>query len=237
MDHREEPKGQNSYQLDLKKGTIDEKELMKSWVEIDGQAYRVPYKIIKKVIFSDVKKEDMIDAEHAARLQYRLMLQDPIIKATVNFLHSRITVIYNPKTADNLREKINQEEIIDFLAKEGVYVDKAKIKEEDYDYYKELYSYAFNPKSIREHAPYGWTLKKWREMKPEWEQKQKDGEKAKMAKFHAWQDQYIQTQKEINDPIAAAASVKEQPKTLKEKIFGKKKPKEKNEKGFWFHGA
>jgi hypothetical protein len=191
MDRREEQAHQkNAYARDLQ-AQIDEKDLEREWVAIDGKMYRVPYKIIKRVVFTNIDKKDFIDQEHAARLQYRLMLQEAIIKATVDYLRNRITVIYNPKEADNHKEKMDITEIIEFLNKEGVHVSKDGMELEDYDYYKNFYSYAYNPTRIREHAPYGWDMKRWKEMKPEWEKKMQNGEKAKMDKFHAWQEEYM----------------------------------------------
>jgi hypothetical protein len=35
----------------------------------------------------------------------------------------------------------------------------------DYDYYKELYSYAYFSPSIREAPPYGWTREEWKKEK------------------------------------------------------------------------
>ena len=196
MDHREEQAHQNAYARDLQ-AQIDEEDLEREWVTIDGQRYRVPYKVIKRVVFTSVDKKDFVDQEHAARLQYRLMLQDAIIKATVDYLRAKITIIYNPKEADNHKEKIDVDEIIEFLKKEGVHVSKGNnMQLEDYDYYANFYSYAYNPKRIREHAPYGWDMNKWKEMRPQWEQKMQEGEKAKMEKFHAWQSEYMKEMEE-----------------------------------------
>ena len=48
------------------------------------------------------------------------------------------------------------------LKKEGIHVDAARMANEDYDYYKNFYTYAYNPPSIRERAPYGYTAEQWR---------------------------------------------------------------------------
>ena len=71
------------------------------YVTENGNKFTVPYQMIKKVTFTNVSKAEMIDIPHAARLQYRLMLLEPIMKASVDFTKSKITVIYNPDTADN----------------------------------------------------------------------------------------------------------------------------------------
>ncbi|MDE1761784.1 MAG: hypothetical protein KGH78_01165, partial [Candidatus Micrarchaeota archaeon] len=188
--------------------------------------FRIPYRIIKKVTFSNVRKEEMRDIPHCARLQYRLMLNDAILKATVNFTRGTINVVYNPSSAQNLREKISQEEIIAFLAKEGVHIDRGSVSERDYDYVKEFYSYAFNPPRIREHPPYSYTMEQWRRMKPEWDKKQEDYDKKKRDEFKAWQQQY---EREVILGMKPEAKP-----TFLEKIFGKKG--EGKEKGFWFHG-
>ena len=77
------------------------------YVEEKGNKFRVPYRMIKRVAFTNVKKSEMIDIPHAARLQYRLMLLEPIIKASVDFTKAKITVTYNPDTSDNNKEKIS----------------------------------------------------------------------------------------------------------------------------------
>ncbi|MGI0134522.1 MAG: hypothetical protein ACREBW_06160, partial [Candidatus Micrarchaeaceae archaeon] len=162
-----------------------------AYVTENGQRFRVPYRMIKKVIFTDLKKEEIIDVPHAARLQYRLMLLDPVIKAIVNFNKQRITVIYNPRTADNAKEKISLEEVIEILAKQGVNVDRAHIEETDYDYYKDLYTYASLPPSIRERPPYGYTLEEWKKMKPEWTAKMQELNLEKDKKQREWQQAYL----------------------------------------------
>jgi hypothetical protein len=228
MDRRNEQPQQNAYVKDLQ-SQVDEKELEREWVTIDGERYRLPYKMIKRVIFTDIRKEDFIDQEHAARLQYRLMLQDPVIKAVVDYHRSKITVIYNPKEADNHKEKMDVDEIIGFLKSEGVHVHKNKMDLEDYDYYANFYSYGHNPRRIREHAPYGWTLQKWREMKPEWEAKMNAVEKEKLEKFHSWQEQYMEEMEGTKE---------EKPRTLASRILKGREKKDSNKgKGFWFHGA
>jgi hypothetical protein len=114
----------------------------------------VPYKIIKKAMF-EVDKKDLIDAQHGARLQYNLLKLDPVIKAKVEYNKALITIIYNPKSADNDKKKTDLTELKEFLEKEGIKTGNAKISEQDYDYYKEFYSYAFSPKQVRYHPPYG----------------------------------------------------------------------------------
>ena len=71
----------------------------------DGKKYRMPYHVVKRAVFSNLKKEDLIDIPHSARLQYRLMLMDPVIKAVVDFNELKITVIYNPTGADEQQSR------------------------------------------------------------------------------------------------------------------------------------
>jgi hypothetical protein len=221
MDRRSGQPQQNAYVKDLQSET-DERELEREWVTIDGERYRLPYKMIKQVAFTGISKEELTDKEHAARLQYRLMLKDAVIKAVVDYHRSRIIVIYNPKGADNHKEKTDVDEIIDFLKSEGVHVHKNNMLLEDYDYYARFYLYGHNPVRIRERAPYGWTLQKWREMKPEWEEK--------IEKFHSWQEQYMNEMNGIE-----GEGTKEKRRSIVGRIL---KGKEKGEsKGFWFHGV
>lgn len=207
-----------------------------AYITEDGKHYRVPYRIIKIVTFTNLKREELIDIPHAARLQYRLMLLDPVIKARVDFTKSKITIIYNPREAANIREKISLEELKEFLLKQGVNVGPDNTKVEDYDYYKELYSYAYNPPSIRERAPYGYTMVEWKTMKPEWEKKMKEGEIKKREKHIKFQEGYLEANPDIAQKIVEGYRPKEEKVTFLGKIFGKKRRNEK-EKGFWFHGV
>ncbi len=209
-----------------------------TYVTEDGRQYRVPYRIIKKVTFTNLKKEEIIDIPHAARLQYRLMLMDPVIKASVDFTKSKIAILYNPREAENIKEKISLDELIEFLAKQGVIVDKDHMLVEDYDYYKNLYTYAYTSPSIRERAPYGYKMDEWKKMKPEWEVKMKEGEIKKQEKFRDFQQNYLGTVPEMAQKIDPNYKQNETvvKTTFLGKLFGGKKKLQK-EKGFWFHGV
>lgn len=139
----------------------------------DGKKFRMPYKIIRKVTFSNLDQAELRDIPYCARLQYRLLLFDAVIKAKVDFHKRFIRIVYNNPEADNIREKISRDKLIEFLASEGVHVktDHANMVEEDYDYKKELYDYAYFPPSIREAPPYGWTREEWKKHKEEEEKK------------------------------------------------------------------
>ena len=106
------------------------------YVEEDGKKFRVPYRIIKKATFSNVSRKELIDIPHAARLQYRLMLLDPILKARVDFTRGRIIVLYNPKSSDNNKEKMSLDELVEILASQGVHIDRNGIEDIDYDYFQ-----------------------------------------------------------------------------------------------------
>ena len=233
MDHRQ-IEGGSKYKQDL------ERERQMGAVEDDyitddgGNRFRMPYRIIKEVVFSGLSQREMVDPQHAARLQYRLSIMEPIIKASVNFAKGRITVIYNPKGAKNRREQISQQELIDALARDGVHVDTGKISERDYDYVKEFYSYAYFSPTIREHPPYGYTKEEWGKMKGTWDEKMQKMSEEKLAKFHEWQKEYDASMAEQENPRPV------QKLTLKDRILGRKKgpaAKKGGEKGFWFHGV
>ncbi|MGC8669885.1 MAG: hypothetical protein ACP5TL_01895 [Candidatus Micrarchaeia archaeon] len=159
------------------------------YVNENGKNYRIPYNIIKQATITNVSKSDMIDMQHAARLQYRLMLNDAIIKARVDFTKSKITIIYNPKGSDNIKPKISLEEIIELLSKEGIRVNMDSVKDEDYDY-KAFYNYAFGPKQIRERPPYTYTHEEWDKMKAAAQRKKEEARNRKLEKFHEWQEKY-----------------------------------------------
>ncbi len=234
MDRRE-IEGGSKYKQDLERerqmGHVEE-----AWLtEADGSTYRMPYKIIKYVVFSGLAQKEMIDPQHAARLQYRLSLLEPVIKASVNYVKCRITIIYNPKGAANRREQMSQQEIIDVLAKEGVHVDMQHIDERDYDYVKEFYNYAYFSPTIRESAPYGYTKEEWLKMKDEYQAKMDKLGVDKLEKFHQWQEEYMTSITAQGNPNPERVKV-----TALGKLLGRKKgPKAKKggEKGFWFHGV
>ncbi len=217
-------------QQEMADGDYDDK------VVENGKPYRVPYAIVKQVEFSNITKEDLVDLEHAARLQYRLLLNDAILKAKVEFAKLRITVVYNPSDSKNLKEKISLEGLIDFLAGEGVHVDQKSMVISDFDYYKNMYVYQFDPPSIREHPPYSYTMEEWKEMKPKYEESVRKGEEEKLTKFHEWQNAYSEQHPEMK---MGTVPVPEKKTSFIGKVLGKnsKKKANKQEKGFWFHGV
>ena len=222
MDKSEKQPKRSDYQQDLiNNANIDEEKIKKQYVEENGNLYRVPYKMVAKVVFSNVDKAYFKDQEHAARLQYRLMLNDAILKARVHYIRGNIIIIYNPPNADNLKEKISIDEIIKFLESEGVKVSRDHMVNEDYDYYKNFYSYAFNSPSIREHAPYGYTIQEWKKMKPEWEKKKAEYKRKSEEKFHNFQMQYLKEHPELAKEYGI--EIKEEKLTIKDKLLGRKK--------------
>jgi len=197
MDRRNLPHSGSGYKEELAKESKESIDLSKEYIKEGDALIRMPYRIIKMATFSNIKKEDLIDPQHAARLQYRLMLLDPVIKARVNYVKAQISIIYNPVGADNIREKISLDALIDFIEKEGVHIDRSNIKNEDYDYYKEFYSYAFNPKRIREHPPYGMSEEEWKKRKAKFEEEMIESRDSKWKKFKEWQQRYKEEHKDI----------------------------------------
>jgi hypothetical protein len=203
-----------------------------AYVTENGKRYRVPYRIIKRVTFENVDRRELVDIPHAARLQYRLMMMDPIIKATVNFTKAKIIIIFNPVGAENSKEKISLGGIVDTLAKEGVNVSAEAATVEDYDYYKNLYSYAYAPPSIRERVPWGYTREQWDRMKIGREERAAQAERAKQEKFRKFQEGYLEDNPEKARLIDPSYTPK--PGTSAIRLFGKKRKDQS--KGFWFHG-
>lgn len=167
-----------------------------------GGQYHVPYRTVRKVVFSDLKKGELVDAQHAARLQYRLMLLDSVIKAAVDFEETRITIIYNPKAADNTKAKTSLAELVLALSKEGVRADPASTSDGDYDYYKEFYYPVHNPRTMNESPPYGHTMNEWEAIKPGWEKRTRDATARKWKKFKEWQDDYLEANPKAAQKIA-----------------------------------
>lgn len=193
-----------------------------------GKTYRVPYKVVKEAVIK-VSKDSMHDIEHAARLQYRLMLLDSVIKAKVEFVKGIITIVYNPKASPNSKAKASIDELIEFISKEGALLE-GSFTERDLDYFEEIYKYQFEPATIREHPPYGYAIKEWKRLKPGWEKLLSEKNASKHEGFKKFQEKYLE------DHPALAGEYSIAPKSKKpsifEIIFG---PKDK-EKGFWFHG-
>ncbi|MDE1823411.1 MAG: hypothetical protein KGI00_00105 [Candidatus Micrarchaeota archaeon] len=229
MDHRENANNASGFMKDLESGGEDFNDMITE----NGKTFRVPYRMVKEVIFKNLRKEELKDMEHSARLQYRLLLMDPILKAKVEFNKQRIVIVYNPVGADNRKEKISERELMEFLAKEGIKVDRSSVDERDVDYYNEIYRYQFDPVSIREHPPYSYTREQWREMKPAWEKMRDEAEAVKKEKFREWQRSFLDAHPELAKEYNHVPQKKKP--TLMERIFGKKK--DEKEKGFWFHGA
>ncbi len=229
MDRREGVAEKGGYLKDLEESK-NEPDYNDMLVEEDGNAYRVPYRKVREVVFSGISKADLIDMPHAARLQYRLMLMDSVLRAKVEFVKGTITIVYNPTSAENRKEKISLDELMDFLSKEGVRPDPKNMKEREFDYYEEIYKTQFNPKEIRDHPPYGVSREQWEKMKPEWESKVKQYNSNKLESFHEWQNEYAGEHPEI---FGNQSNVKEKG------IFGgfSAKKKKSQDKGFWFHGA
>ncbi|MCL4411583.1 hypothetical protein M1329_01450 [Candidatus Marsarchaeota archaeon] len=224
MDRTDKQPQMSEYQKDLlDTASLDTASIENQYIEEHGNKFRVPYRIVRQAVFSKVKQAELIDLEHAARLQYRLMLNDAILKARVHYARGTITVIYNPQSAQNLREKIGLEGLVALLAGEGVHVDAANTVDSEYDYYKNFYSYAFNPPAVREHPPYGYTIEEWRKMKPDWERKTAKGNKSKQDKFTEFQEKYIAQHPELAKELGAQIAVQQgAKKSILRRIFSQK---------------
>ncbi len=238
MDRRDIGPQESGYMKELKESG-DDGEYDEYTIE-NGEQIRTPYKIIKEVVFSNIRKEDFVDSEHAARLQYRLMLLDAVLKAKVEYVKGRITIRFNPKDAKNRKVKTDVNELEEFLAKEGINVDKGSVEVKDYDYYSNFYKYAFNPPEIREHPPYGVTREQWKEQKKDWEKKVSETNAKKREKFLNWQLNYARDHTGTNlghseEELGLSAEKKQI--GILAKIFGKKNEKKGKDKEFWFHGA
>ncbi|MCL4365093.1 hypothetical protein M1590_02090, partial [Candidatus Marsarchaeota archaeon] len=145
MDRRSNTPEESGFLKDLKDG----EEEYDDHVLIDGKHYRIPYKTVKEVTFSKLNTYDLKDIPYSARLQYRLLLLDSVLKAKVEFVKNRIIITYNPMESKNRKEKISREGLMQFLSKEGVTANAAAISERDVDYVEEIYKRQSNPDIIR----------------------------------------------------------------------------------------
>jgi len=165
-------------------------------IEELGKKYHVPYRLVKEATIKTTK-EDLKSFGDAAALQYKLLTHDAILKASVNYVTATITVIYNPRGARNLRPKTDLDELLSELHANGIKTQS--VSDRDYDYYKEFYSYAFNPPKIRDRPPYGFDAKKWDKIKDEYEKERQKHEQEKLEKFKQWQKDYYNKHKQILD--------------------------------------
>ncbi|MEM3781514.1 MAG: hypothetical protein QXT43_00935 [Candidatus Micrarchaeaceae archaeon] len=163
----------------------------------EGEKYRIPYNIVKEVIFTNVKKEELINIEHSARLQYRLLLDDAILKAKVEFVKQTITIVYNPKGSGSRNAETSLEDIVQMLGNEGVHVDANAAQKRDVDYAKEIWYPQFHAATIREHPPYGFTMEEWKKIKPEFEKNTAKARKKKWELFKKWQKKYEKLHPEL----------------------------------------
>lgn len=177
-----------------------------AFVTDSGVRYRMPFRMVTKTTFADLKQDELIDARHAARLQYRLMLLESVIKATVDFANLKITVIYNPAGSGNGRPETDADKMRAFLEGQGVHALPENTREEHYDYITKLYSYAYLPARTRTSAPYGYTAQEWQSMEPAYEKKSANADKKKLAKFRAWQVQYLKEHPNASPHRAANAT-------------------------------
>ena len=229
MDRRDNEPSENGFLKDLK---AEEKEYNDK-VEYNGKVYRVPYRMIREVVFSNVSSDELKSIENSARIQYRLLLMDAVLKAKVEFVKNRITITYNPEDAQNRKEKTSRHQLADFLAKEGVSVNEENTQERVVDYFEEIYKPQFEPATIREHAPYGYSREEWKKLKPEWQDNQEKLIKAKFEKFRAFQENYLDAHPELAREHGHVKKPKKH--SLIDRLKGK--GKDDKEKGFWFHGA
>ena len=161
------------------------------YIEDKGGKYMIPYRMVRRVVFAGVSGEELVDQAHAARLQYRLILMEPVLLAAVDFDSLTITITYNPEDATNRSEKVSIEGIAGFLASEGVHVDSGRAESREIDYYTEIYKYYHDPKVLREHPPYGYTLDEWgKGMKAKYEKDMAGIEKKKLEEWREWQAEF-----------------------------------------------
>jgi hypothetical protein len=176
---------------------MESKEASTPYTGENAGRYKVPYQSVKELIFANVKKEELVDAEHSARLQYRLLLLDAVIRAYVDFSLRKIFIIYNPSEAESKLEKTSRQELVAFLAEQGVHVSNDEIQENDLDYYSGIYAPQYNPPSVREHPPYGYTTEEWKKMKVDYEKRRSIWDAKNRDKFHVWQRSYAKRHPEL----------------------------------------
>ena len=99
---------------------------------------------------------------------------------------------------------------------------------EDYDYYKNFYSYAYNPPSDKGEGPYGYTPEQWAEAQARVGAEAEEGKPGEAGKYKAFQEDYLEENPEM------AQKIDPNFKPRNKKGCGKKESS--GGKGFWFHG-
>ncbi len=223
MDKKNKIPQKSAYQEDLQRtATLTKEQIDNQYIMEDGNPIRVPYRMVRQITLTGIRPAGAFsDQEHAARLQYNLLLNPAILKARVHYIKSSIIIIYNPKDTDNLKEKIDTDEIKHLLYEQNVEIDDNSIKDEPYDYYKYFYSYAFKSPSVKEHSPYGYTLQEWEGMKPEWEEKVKKYTKKKERIQKQFQESYLNEHPELAEDFGLSIT---DTKTKREKKSKLHKP-------------
>jgi hypothetical protein len=229
LDHREIQQ-ESGFVRDLK--SANKEEYIDYSIEESGKSYRIPYKMVREMTITNIDKTELKDIPHTARVQYRLLLLDAVLKAKIEFIRGKATLTYNPVGEANSKEKMSRDDVIRFFAEQGVHIDPKNIVERDVDYIEEIYKPQFDPAQIREHAPYGYTREEWKRMKPDYIKKTIEGEQKKQEKFHAWQDSYISRYPEMAKEYGISAD-----KPKKKGLLARLTGRDRSEKGYWFHGV
>ena len=170
---------------------------LEKYADENGEKYRLPYDKVREVVFSNIPSSELIDIPHCARLQYRLLLNTAILKAKVEFVNRKITIVYNPKGSNSANASIDLVDIVKMLETEGVRVDITGAEQREVDYYKEIWYPQFHPATIREHPPYGYTLDQWRKMKDKYVAEVEKARKKKLESFKEWQKKYEKEHPEV----------------------------------------
>jgi len=170
---------------------------LEKYADENGEKYRLPYDKVREVVFSNIPSSELIDIPHCARLQYRLLLNTAILKAKVEFVNRKITIVYNPKGSNSASASIDLVDIVKMLETEGVHVDITGAEQREVDYYKEIWYPQFHPPTIREHPPYGYTLDQWRKMKDKYVAEVEKARKKKLESFEEWQKKYEKEHPEV----------------------------------------
>ena len=96
MDRRD-IREESGFAKDLK--NTGKEEYIDYTVTENGKSYRIPYKMVREMIITNVDKQELKDIPHSARIQYRLLLLDAILKAKIEFIRGKVTITYNPTGA------------------------------------------------------------------------------------------------------------------------------------------
>ena len=75
-----------------------------------------------------------------------------------------------------------------------------------------MYLAQFNPPSVREAQPYGYTSAEWQKMKKEYQRKKAEWDVKNREKFHEWQAEYLKGHPDLAAELSSDSKKSAEPR-------------------------